>query len=405
MNHIKPQHIGVIADDFTGAIDAGIEFVRAGFSTTFMIAPQHAPDAEVEVVSTDSRDGDALTARGRAATAAMQMRGRHVFKKIDSTMRGHIGEEIVAMLGALGQTKAVVCPSVIEAGRTVRAGQLWVHDMLLHASDFARDPRWPARTADLGELLGVPSTPIPLATVRAGVDTLAAAIIDAPTAVVVVDACDQADLELVSRAALMSDGVPCGALGLARAWARCHSSTSAISALTSEARNGPILVVAGSRHPRTSAQVQRLLTRTTICAVEAHLEPGALRMNAAVDRVVAALSADTPTVICAPRGDIIHPDIQRALLTSLGELTLRACEVVRPGALVLTGGETASAVSRLLGATSVRILGELEVGVPWGRIVGGVADGCLVVTKAGGFGEELTLLKAVDALFACVICG
>ena len=399
MKQEEAQQIGVIADDFTGAIDAGVEFVRAGFSTTFAITTHRNSDAQVEVVSTDSRDGDALTARDRAAASAIQMGSRRVFKKIDSTMRGHIGQEITAILSVLPQAKAVVCPSAIEAGRTVRDGQLRVHDLLLHASDFARDPRWPARTADLGELLGIPSTYIPLATVRAGVNTLATAIITAPTTVVRVDACDQADLELISQAALLSDSMPCGALGLARAWARCQSNNaSRISVLTSEARNAPILVVAGSRHPRTSAQVQRLLARTSVCAVEAHLDLDAPRLASAADRIIAALSAGTPTVICTPRTNISHPDIQHTLLASLGELTLRACEAVRPGALVLTGGETASAISKVLGATGVRILGELEVGVPWGRIAGGMAADSLIVTKAGGFGNEATLLEAVEIL-------
>ena len=68
------------------------------------------------------------------------------------------------------------------------------------------------------------------------------------------------------------------------------------------------------------------------------------------------------------------------------------------GGLVLTGGETALAVCRALGATAIHICGELEVGIPWGRLAGGVAPGLPVVTKAGGFGGPESILRIVNAL-------
>ena len=70
----------------------------------------------------------------------------------------------------------------------------------------------------------------------------------------------------------------------------------------------------------------------------------------------------------------------------------------RPAGLVLVGGQTARLVCRRLQAQGVRIEGELEPGVPYGRLIGGVWDGLPVVTKAGGFGGPDTLLDAVRAL-------
>ena len=48
-----------------------------------------------------------------------------------------------------------------------------------------------------------------------------------------------------------------------------------------------------------------------------------------------------------------------------------------------------------LGATGIRIVDSLVEGIPLGVVVGGVADGTPVFTKAGGFGAE-------DALVLCV---
>jgi uncharacterized protein YgbK (DUF1537 family) len=66
------------------------------------------------------------------------------------------------------------------------------------------------------------------------------------------------------------------------------------------------------------------------------------------------------------------------------------------GALVLTGGDTAVGVARRLGAKGIEVLGEVEPGVPFGRLVGGKPYP--VVTKAGGFGHSDTLCDAVDFL-------
>ncbi len=67
-------------------------------------------------------------------------------------------------------------------------------------------------------------------------------------------------------------------------------------------------------------------------------------------------------------------------------------------ALVLIGGDGAEAVLDALGAHSLRIHGRLLEGVPLGQVVGGAADGIPVVTKAGGFGDDTTLIDLLTAL-------
>ena len=69
-----------------------------------------------------------------------------------------------------------------------------------------------------------------------------------------------------------------------------------------------------------------------------------------------------------------------------------------PRAVVLTGGATARAVIHCQGATSLRILGEIEPGIPVGQLEDGIWHGMPVVTKAGGFGNPDTLLDVVHAL-------
>src|SRR5690606_41725032 len=80
----------------------------------------------------------------------------------------------------------------------------------------------------------------------------------------------------------------------------------------------------------------------------------------------------------------------------LGALTRRLV-ARRPGLdRVLTGGDTARAVCRHLGIGGIRLLEEVAPGIPLGQLVG--PRPLYAVTKAGAFGEEDTLVKAVNKL-------
>lgn len=68
------------------------------------------------------------------------------------------------------------------------------------------------------------------------------------------------------------------------------------------------------------------------------------------------------------------------------------------GPLFLCGGDTAAMVCEKLDVQAIELLGEVSAGVPYGRLVGGVADGWGVVTKSGGFGDERILGRVLDVL-------
>src|SRR6266702_656293 len=90
----------IVADDLTGACDAGTLFAgKAPVPVTVWPDPPVA--AEVAVVDTESRRLDRAAATDRVSDAAAQRAGATSwFKKIDSTLRGHVGAEIVALLQA-----------------------------------------------------------------------------------------------------------------------------------------------------------------------------------------------------------------------------------------------------------------------------------------------------------------
>ena len=85
------------------------------------------------------------------------------------------------------------------------------------------------------------------------------------------------------------------------------------------------------------------------------------------------------------------------MIEGLGRFLATVLTETRPGLLFLTGGDTADAVMTAAGAEGIRILGEVTTGVVQGTLMGGPQDGLPVVTKAGAFGRDDTLVVLHEA--------
>ena len=92
---MKAEKLGVIADDLTGALDTGVQFSKWGLSSLFSLKGSVYGEVACVIMNTDSRAVSADIAADRAWRAACLLRGRMLYKKIDSTLRGNLGLEII----------------------------------------------------------------------------------------------------------------------------------------------------------------------------------------------------------------------------------------------------------------------------------------------------------------------
>ncbi len=372
-------------------MDTGAQFARAGLSTCLALGAPESGGAVV-VVSTDSRELPPAGAARRCREAARQLAGRVLFKKIDSTLRGPVGAEIEAVLAASGCAKALVCPAAPAQGRSVLGGQIYVHGLPLHQSAFRDDPAFPARRSDLGALLGRPTTHLTLQQVRGPGEALAQTIAAAPAGLLTADAETPGDLARLCRAGLAQGCLLCGAFGLAAAWAGMLAGgplAPADPGFLSQRR--PLLVLSGSAHPASHAQIRRLAGHSGAALLPLQVGMSAAEQSALVD----VLCRDQP----APPVRVLYPAAAQTgadprwrgfcrLVSDIGAQVIRRA---RPAALLVIGGETAGHLFDHLGAQAVTLLGEAAPGIPRGRLAGGAADGLPLVTKAGGFGGEAAL--------------
>lgn len=246
--------IGIVADDLTSATDGAAPFLAKGFAPVISRDNPGSAQTALVAVDTNSRALDAGQAARSTSAAIAALRDRSILiKTIDSTLRGHVCDEISAAFTASGRKRLVVAPAFPDAGRLVIGGTQYVHGTPVSESDYGRDPVHPARTSQIANLpdpaLGAPLV-LP---VNAPEELIRSA---AGAAIVILDADSQAALNRqVARIGDPGAVLWVGSPGLAIALAELVIASGEES-LLAELPNRRVLVVAGSANPVTHANAQ-----------------------------------------------------------------------------------------------------------------------------------------------------
>jgi uncharacterized protein YgbK (DUF1537 family) len=401
-----PQLV-IVADDLTGAADTSACFAQADLSTVIHLSGTAIPDADVLAVSTESRDLDKTAAAAAVRSALSRIVGgerhaapRWIYKKMDSALRGHPRDELLAAMEAVGTTRALVAPAFPAEGRTTIGGRQHIDGVPLELSQI----RSPDTASDLVALFrtdyGPPVSLLDLATLRGKPDALKRLLLESD-GIIVADAETDDDLmRLAGATDVVGLRLFSGTAGLARHLARslpltqnAHPHPQAVR------RSGPILIVAGSRHETTARQIEVLRASGVpiVRPEQSQIDDQEMVSNGTVAQVATQLAAGRSMVLttlglapCAGREHVVA-----ARLAQIATASEVSCQV---GGLVLTGGDVAAAVSTALGATALWLRGEISSGIPWGRLAGGSLPGRPVATKAGSFGDDNALLSCIDHL-------
>ena len=381
----------IVADDLTGAMDSAGPFAAAGVETWVVAAPMQCDpaslrSASVVSVNTDSRHLPAARAAEKIRETVLHLGAGNfqiVVKKIDSTLRGNVVAETLALLDATGRSGAVVAPAFPAQGRTVAGGVVYVNGTPLTQTGFARDALSPPPLAPLHQVF---------AQARAGIQARSVAAADAfegdGTRVWIVDAAVDADLVTVVDTIRPRLGslLLAGSAGLTQALARACFGAAGTTAGASRVE-GTIVFAVGSRAAQSAEQVEALAAEPDTRVLRM---PNGRWLNgnipAARNLVLRATADDA-----GREGDAeqVAADMAR-----------HAIDVVRrtgAEALVATGGDTAIAILTASGNPALQVLGELMPGIPYARIR--LDDSPLwLVTKAGGFGGRETFRDLAEKL-------
>lgn len=413
----------VVADDLTGAMDTGHEFAARGHPTTVAVGEGGPrPDRGVFVVNTDSRYLPAGAARERVERAVRDAPARVVYKKVDSTLRGNLTAEIAGALDAAGADCALVAPAFPAGGRLTACGYHLVEGRLVTDTDAGRDPEKPVASAHLPTLLEDADRPVrrvDVETVARGAEAVADAVRDVEGGILACDAVHDDHLAALARGAALAgrDVVYVGSAGLAGAVELPDEPETGTASGPDAARpsdGGRVLGIAGSASPVTVEQLGAVPDGSVVRldAERAATDPAGAAGDAAA-RALERLEAGGAVVVASvlEEGDVdralragraagLEPETVRGRIAeSLARVAVEAWADDPPDGLFVTGGAVAGRTFDALGATGVRLTGEaVEAGVPLGRLLDGVADGTPVVTKAGAFGGERTIVNCLARL-------
>ncbi len=349
-----------LADDLTGALEVGARFAAVGVNSAVAFAHQQPPEVAVLVLDTESRHLDDAAAYGRMvslARVARQKGVRLLYKKTDSTLRGPIAAEFRAIVEAWAGTPLLYAPAYPSMGRTVRCGVLYVGDVPVDRTEFARDPLDPVRESSIPRLLEGAGAPVRV--VRPG-----ELVPCADGGIWVVDGEAERDVE---AAAAFLAGAENWRLAAGPGALAGRLAVSLDLPRAAPAPWPPVatcVVVNGSMTGVSAVQVR--------CAIEAGWPPATPQSAPPGWSIFAA----------EPQGR----GLERA--RRLGGMVKEMAERARPDALFVIGGDTAAAVLEALGSPVVYPVGEIVPGVPLCR-----AGALTLITKAGGFGPPDQLIK------------
>lgn len=396
----KPSVV-ILADDLSGAADSSAGFARQGLRTEVVLEMRESADADVLALDLDTRVRATANACDRVVAGwhwATGLRPQWVYKKIDSKLRGHLAEELLALGRHLDPaTLVAVCPAHPEAGVRYRAGRPLLEDPSLRAGSDATL----ARLASAWEQMGWPhlrpqSDPVESidSVSRHALDSLtpeafagaaSAATTTSGPLLALIDAEDAEDLSLIVRAAASTTRpvLLVGSGGLSGALA-AHLSPTTPVALPHSIAVRQALLVAGSNASPTRRQLEHLASSGL----------GDIRWLAGTGGTAAR--GETHVVANPIAVAIAGPeDVRDANGTAALEPLIEHCLPLarQCGALVLTGGDTARSMLTRLDVHTLQIRGEIETGVVLGRALGAWCGE--VITKSGGFGRADALEKAM----------
>lgn len=401
----------IIADDLSGAADCASAFVKAGLDTLVVIDRQAAHGTESEAAQVISIDAD--TRRLPAAEAAGIQReifnryrtpGQLLYKKIDSTLRGNFAEELAAIVQQAGL--AIVAPAFPQAGRFTRNGHQYLNDLPLEETEIWRGEGI-AGIAHIPAMLarhGINTISIRLDEIREGVQHVSA-LLDAfagnGVQAVVCDVESDADLHTIAQAS-MALSVPrfwVGSAGLANHLPAAAPTAAVPSSRPPVVTDGAILTVVGSLSSVSRAQADYLHATEQMERID--VSPSVLRQGPSHpqwqelrNRLDASLRQQRDMLIMIGREEAVNMGEGLQLCQSLASLIAPLSEYI--GAVISTGGETARAILSAMGSKGLRLVGEIESGVPL-SVAAGIKP-IPVITKAGAFGSRETLWRCHERL-------
>lgn len=421
--------IAVISDDLTGASDCGGQLVQYGLNVSVILNwnKLSLKRNDAIICNTNSRDISEEEAYARVRDISECLKDKYfdmVYKKIDSTMRGNIGQEINAMQDVFQKDFVIIAPAYPKNGRQVINGVYYLNHKKLTETEVARDPKTPVKDSVVSEMIRNQSNRsvghISHRDLDKGYEHVLECLINFKSNnifYITVDTVDESDLKKITAFIKMTkfSVIWCGSAGLMEFLPPTYGFKEKMDrAAVLPENHHRILFVIGSVSKSSRKQLNELLLSTNTMGIEIKSTEVILsdksrkyELDGIMEKVSDAVNLNKNIAIFSSaevketqkigikRGYSLI-EISNMISKFLGEVSAYVIDKFKIKSLFVTGGDIAYQVFKRLDVSEFNLLGEVEPGIPFGKLKN--EGEILAVTKAGSFGSESAMVKSISIL-------
>lgn len=407
----------MIADDFTGALDAGVQFASHGAKTTVITDTvsqwsQDVQNVDILVVDAETRHMPAQQAYDtvhRIVIQGVQAGIPHIYKKTDSALRGNIGAELSALLHASGEKQLPFLPAFPQIGRCTKQGVHYIQDLPVAQSVFGKDPFEPVKESRVDKLIaGQTQDPV---TVLPPLDYGDA--LPEQEGILVFDSLSERDLSITAHRLMEGKklAIMAGCAGFAAMLPQLLGTNTLHHEPVLPKLDSRLLVLCGSVNPITQTQLDHAQASGFLrlrMEPRQKLEPDYWDSDQGRQQLAQWLpllqqgkhtiidsndpGSNQPTADYAKAQGLTLEDVRLRISGSLGQILKAISQENLPGTLLVTGGDTLMQCMNCMGIHEIEPLCEVEAGVVLSRFqYQGVSR--YVISKSGGFGKADLLIS------------
>jgi len=311
----------------------------------------------------------------------------------------------------------ILAPAFPSNKRTTLGGTVYVNDKLLSETEYSKDPRTPVKQSFILDIIGNQTDKntarVDITEVKAGKKSLLEKLMnyrECGAEIIVVDAIDDSDLEMIASVSAELTGkiLFAGSPGFAEHLPKF---------LKTEKKRPINVIVAGSVSETTRKQTIFAINNLDLTVIDIDADKvlgkeDKYEMERIIDLVADSAGAGRDVLIrSAPSAEFVTRCFALGKETGLtlsgtsekiarfmGNIAGRIIMSPDTGSMVLTGGDTAIKTANSIHASGTIIIDEIVPGIPYGTFIEEKFRHVIVVSKAGGFGEEDALVRVINFL-------
>ncbi|MCK5345980.1 MAG: four-carbon acid sugar kinase family protein, partial [Candidatus Heimdallarchaeota archaeon] len=404
----------IVTDDFTGANDTCVQFSKKGLKSIVITKKDYInkslKECNVLVIDTESRSDNKETAYRKTyeiGKIAKEKKIRFIYKKLDSTFRGNIGAEISGLMDSLEIQNAIIVPALPSNDRITKDGYVYVKGQLLAETEIADDPKTPVGESHIPSIISHQTDKnivvIYYKDVLSGKQNLIKEIqrhINNDIHMIVIDALKNEDLDLIASAitSIEKRVLLVGSSGLAEYLPKYFN-------FKKEKKNN--IIIAGSVSEVTRKQIDYAKEKLEVTLIDVEIEKLFTReRDQEKNRILAIIkessrtggniivqSASSKAMVTksfeqGQKLGLTRFQVSETIASFLGEIARYVIQEIKINGVLFTGGDIAIKAAQCLNISATIIQDEIVPGVPYGYFVDKPYKNIIIVSKAGGFGNE-----------------